>query len=1057
MTFSTPSHLTRTRQALVVLVVAALFVPLAGPVAAVENETSTTFVESDIAADTTWTPEDGPYRIIQSVHIDPGTTLTIRPGTDVQLAEGITLSVDGSLVVDGTAARPVTVSRSAGAAADRRWASIRYNGTSESRLVVRNTTLQGGTSGVTVSRADGSITITDSTFRDFSKAGLSVDDAAETPRITIERSAFRRIDGHAIRATPLSGATGETSITASPAEREERSVHTLSLDAGVGVTFDAVELRYADAGSVDDVDAESIERIGLDSNRNGTIERSFDSFVTDVSARDGRVRISLSRPVSIPSDGRLLVEYEDVVNPETRGFYPVAVDLRKGTVSQLSDGVRGSLTVGNVTSPVDERAASTTRVRQLTVRESSFRDINGNGVFVAADGIGRLWLLNNEISATAGSGIAVRAARSDTTLLHNEITAGDAGIQLDARDETTATVVGNEVRGAQTGIRIRQSGTQLPQPGAVTIRDNTLADNVGHGVDLTARSLELNLQLTDNAIRGNGGDAVHVDNWLTRGSDVRGNRLVENGGDGFALDGTVVSGLTLADNAVRDNGGAGLELRTGAAARGVAVRNNTVRDNGGHAVSVRSDLIIHRTNVSENRLANNAGAGLLVASPITHRGELSVANNTIAANSYGVVVRGVVETDVRDNDIVFNTNAFADPVPVSGVTPGTGVYVAEGASGAIINQAESTVPLEELVANPELTQRLTVARLWDDTVVVLRTDGESETRSAEASALTIRRVSGALPTGIGVQTAGEGTRTHHVVNNSIYGQDRGLTVDIERLVSANATARIVVDPIRTVDAESNYWGAASGPYHSSILPSGEGNPVVTERGWVDFTPFRTAAPDELYTRPTARIDAPATATAADELRLSGAGSTSDTSPVGRYHFFVNGTERAVQSTPELSVTMSEQPLDVGLAVESRLGIDSDTVRATVGVAPPEATPSVTTATSPNTAGATTTSHSPTNDSTDDGFLGGLASVWGLLGSGLYVGALGLGGYGMALTLQRRSPPVSGLRIQLLAGAAVLVWLIGGLVGTASLIGVGLAAGVAWAGLTGVAYVLAMRG
>ncbi|WP_198526136.1 right-handed parallel beta-helix repeat-containing protein [Haloferax sp. ATB1] len=1053
--FLTSSSLGWTRRILVVLVVVSLFVPLASPAAAAQSEANTTFVESDITADTTWTPEDGPYRIIQSVHIDPGTTLTIRPGTDVQLAEGITLSVDGSLVVDGTVAQPVTISRSEGAAAERRWASIRYNGTSDSRLVVRNTTLQGGTSGVTVTRADGSITITDSAFRDFSNAGVSVGDTASTPPITIERSAFRRIDGHAIRATPLRGATGETSVTASPATRDNRSNHTLSLDAGVGVTFDTIELRYADAGSVDDVDAESIARIGLDSNRNGTIERSFDSLVTDVSGTDGRVRISLSRPVSIPSDGRLLVEYGDVLNPETRGIYPVAVDLRKATVSQLSDGVRGSLVVGNITSPV-ERADPTTRVRQLTVRESTFRDINGSGVFAAADGVGRLWLLNNEVSATAGSGIAVRAARSDTTLLHNHITAGDAGIQLDARDETTATVAGNEVRGARTGIRIRQSGTQLPQPGAVTIRDNTLADNVGHGVDLTARSLELNLQLTDNAIRGNGGDAVHVNNWLTRGSDVRGNRFVENGGDGFALDGTVVSGLTLADNTVRDNEGTGLEIQTGAAARGVDVLNNTVHDNEGHAVSVRSNLIIHRTNVSENRLANNAGAGLLVASPITHRGKLSVANNTIAANSYGVVVRGVVETDVRDNDIVFNTNAFADPVLVSRVTPGTGVYVAEGASGAIINQAESTVPLEELVANPELTQRLTVARLWDDTVVVLRTDGESETRSAEASALTIRRVSGALPTGIGVQTAGEGTRTHHVVNNSIYGQERGLTVDIEPLVSANATARIVVDPIRTVDAESNYWGAASGPYHSSILPSGEGNPVVTERGWVDFTPFRTAAPGGLYARPTARIDAPATASAASQLRLSGAGSTGDISPVGRYHFFVNGTER-VQSTPELSVTMGEQPLDVGLAVESRLGIDSDTVTTTIGVAPPEATPTMTTAASPNTAGATTTAQSPTNDSTDGGFLGGLASVWGLLGGGFYVGALGLGGYGMVLTLQRRSPPVSGLRIQLLAGAAVLVWLIGGLVGTASLVGVGLAAGVAWAGLTGVAYILATRG
>ncbi|WP_396613574.1 right-handed parallel beta-helix repeat-containing protein (plasmid) [Haloferax sp. S1W] len=1055
-----------TRRALVAIVVVSLVTSLVSPGAVAETNTDTTFVESDITTDATWTPDGGPYRIIQDIHIAPGATLTIQPGTDIQLAEQITLSVDGSLYANGTDDRPVTISRTDGAAPDRRWASIRYNGTDTSRLVVHNTTLEGGTSGITVDSSDGTIRVVDSTLQDFSTAGLSVDDTTATPSVTIKRSAFRIIDGHAIRASPSMGATGDVSLTASPNGRENRSNHMLSLDAGVGVAFDTVELQYSSAGTVRSVDAQSIERIGLDRNRNGSIERSFFPHVSDVSSTDNRLEISLSKPVRIPSDGRLLVEYKDAVNPATRGIYPVTVDLRKETVSQLSDGVQGSFVVGNITSPVDRNTAADTRVQHVTVRDSTFSQINGSGVFAAADTVRRFWLVNNRISRTDGSGITIRAARSETNFWHNEISAGDAGIQIDARTQASMTASGNQIHDAQTGIRVHQSGAQLTGSGELTLRENTVADNVGHGVGVTAHNTELSFQIANNTIRDNGRDGVHIANWLTRRSTVQGNQIENNGGDGFALDGTGVRKLTLAHNDVEDNAGTGLAIQTQATARRVAVHNNTVKDGGGHGVTVRSEMIVHQTTVRDNRLANNAGAGLLVASPITHRGNLSVAHNTIAANSYGIIVRGVIETTVQENDVVFNTNAFADPVPVSNVNTGTGVYIAEGASGAIVNQAQTTIPLEELVANPTLTQELTIARLWDETVVVLRTDGPSQTRSAEASALQIRQVSGSLPTGIGIQKAGEGSQNHRIVNNSIYGHRRGLTVDIEPLISANTTARIVVDPLRTVEAESNYWGAASGPYHSSILPAGDGNPVVTERGWVDFTPFRTEAQRPLHARPTARIEAPATAAATSQLKLSGATSESNQSPVARYHFVVNGTAQPVQSSPDLKVTMPDQPLEVGLAVENRLGIDSATTTTTIDAAAPTATPASTTTVATTTASATQQNESSTPSSGglfgvgaifSGGLSASLGSLWGLLGSALYLGALVLGGHGMVLTVQNRSPPVSGLRIQGLAVAAVLVWLAGGVLGSGPLIGVGLTAAVSWGGLTAIAYVLATRG
>lgn len=64
---------------------------------------------------------------------------------------------------------------------------------------------------------------------------------------------------------------------------------------------------------------------------------------------------------------------------------------------------------------------------------------------------------------------------------------------------------------------------------------------------------------------------------------------------------------------------------------------------------------------------------------------------------------------------------------------------------------------------------------------------------------------------------------------------------------------------------------------------------------------------------------------------------------------------------------------------------------------------------------------------------------------------------MVLTLQNRSTPVSGRRIQGLAVAGVLVWVVGGLVSAGPLVSIGIVAVVSWGGLTAVAYVLATRG
>jgi len=1046
----------RSQTVLAAFVGAMVVLSMSAPVAAAATTTDpgVTFVESGITTDTTWTPDDGPYRVIQDIEIAPGATLTVAPGTTVELAEDITVSVSGSLRTNGTATRPVEITRAEGAAADRRWGSLRYNGTERSSIRLRHTTLVGGTTGVTVASSDGSVAVVDSTIRDFTTAGLAVTETTAAPSIIVRRSTFRTIGDHAIQASPSAGATDRVSLTAAPDTIGTNADHTLALQPGVGVSTDSIALEYSSDGSVASVDGDSIERIGLDRNRDGSLERSFSESVNSVSSTDSRLEISLSESVEIPSDGQLIVEYDDAVNPSTRGIYPVAVQLRERSVPQLSSGVEAPFVVGGVTSPTElargpeptvvavgdpptvvyRRDANqpATRVRGLAVLGSTFSGIEGVGVFVAADRVSRIQVSRNRIDDVDGSGIDVRAERSESYVLGNEITAAGDGIRVTTSGAASVTATGNRIRDARTGIRVRQLGTDSLAGGEIMLRRNRLTDNAVHGVGIDTDSLELAVDAANNTVGENGRDGISVSGWRVQGGEFRDNELV-------------------------GNGDAGVSIRTDAVARGLDVHNNTITDSGGHGLELRSDLLVYGTDLTDNRLTNNAGAGLVVSSPLTHRSNLSIANNVVAANTYGMVLRGVMGTTVRDNDIVFNTNRFADPVRMAGVEPGTGSYVAEGEAGVILDQENSEIPLSDLVSDPAIDDQLEAVRVGDGIVAVLRTDGPASTRSVDATAVTIRGVSGDIRTGIRIPETGSANSSYRFTENGIYGQDRGLTVDVAPFITANTTALILTERTRTVHAESNYWGEPGGPYHSSILPDGEGNAVVTTQGWVDFIPFRDTPSGTEYTRPTAVIDAPTNPRPGEDVRLSGGDSTSTQGSIVRYRYRINGTAQPGRDRQTYTFEMPEQRVTAGLIVEDDFGIESNSTSVAVEPGTPPA--STTSTALPATETATPTPPASTSPPSGSGptLLGSLGSVWGLLGGVCYLLALGFGLYGMALTVTNRSPSVDGLRIQGLAGLGIVLWIGGGVVGSSPLLTVGIGAAVVWVLLTGAAYVVATRG
>ena len=349
------------------------------------------------------------------------------------------------------------------------------------------------------------------------------------------------------------------------------------------------------------------------------------------------------------------------------------------------------------------------------------------------------------------------------------------------------------------------------------------------------------------------------------------------------------------------------------------------------------------------------------------------------------------------------------------------------------------------MANPRIQAQLANTAPDPETAVVLRTDGDGHARIQAESALPIERALRDLPTGIALPT--DGTEPGiTMTGNDVTGHPVGLAVDLEPLIDANTTARLLVDGMRTVTAEDTYWDSSSGPFHDSILPAGEGDSVETHAGWVDFVPFAPSAHGDEHARPVARISAPETAEPGSTVTVSAAMAIAPNSSVNRYHFVIDGDTRGVRTEPELSFPMPNKSVTVELAVENELGIDSGTT-ASVTIDPEELEP---TATTTPTTGEPPTTTPPADER-------GLAwAVFALFGAGLYLAGLLFGSYGMWLTLKERNPPIEGRTVQALAIGGVGIWAIGGVLVGAGLLIAAIAGGGLWAVLTGIAYLLASR-
>lgn len=275
--------------------------------------------------------------------------------------------------------------------------------------------------------------------------------------------------------------------------------------------------------------------------------------------------------------------------------------------------------------------------------------------------------------------------------------------------------------------------------------------------------------------------------------------------------------------------------------------------------------------------------------------QVTARNNSISQNSVnGIFVSGANDAVIQENRIIANAEGIAiSGSAVSGVDIVGNVVAANIEDGILFD-----------------------ADVHSGIVI------SGNTVSSNKNGLCVSTLTGTYLTNnaIAYNTANgflyeEGN--HIAYRNDIYGNIVGM--------DANISA--------TVDAEYNYWGDSSGPYHVSLNPAGRGDPVAGSGANIDFVFFLTKPVGHVNIKPTAILITDKTLTPTNQAVMFFATESTDEGHVDRYFFnFGDGNSSGWTTlstfTHEYSSVGTYQ---ANLMVMDDFGAVSDTVAVAISV------------------------------------------------------------------------------------------------------------------------------
>lgn len=454
----------------------------AGTIGTVQGQSSPVFIETDITSDTTWTQEEGPYRIVADVAVRPDVTLTVEPGTTIQVAEGVTLSVAGTMEAIGTESAPITITSPRAVPERGSWGSIASSGSGSVTIAFEHVDLRYATTGITLDNPATDLSVSQSTFTALAADGIHVPNPHGATDLTVSASRFRGLDGHAITAgdePELDGSVAGWSVTDSTFQAVNDDGVALDASAVSGLTIRGNEFQG----------------IGMAAIRT-TSDRITGTTIAQNTVTDAETGVG----VETAAIGALTFARNSMTEVTTG----VAIAATENVLDlTLTDNrVTGS---GTGVEVVHDPAGDGYYSFHATVARN---DLSGNDVhgFLLQSGIfaGPSFRVHNNTFAENGwygARFAVGELQN-AAIRDNEFRAnGEAGLSVAARHVRSSTVESNLVRGTVGDGLVFEAAREIT---GLRVADNRILDNAGVGLTVSnTETAEGNYTVADNLVVAN--------------------------------------------------------------------------------------------------------------------------------------------------------------------------------------------------------------------------------------------------------------------------------------------------------------------------------------------------------------------------------------------------------------------------------------------------------------------------------------------------------------------------------------------------------------------------
>lgn len=357
---------------------------------------------------------------------------------------------------------------------------------------------------------------------------------------------------------------------------------------------------------------------------------------------------------------------------------------------------------------------------------------------------------------------------------------------------------------------------------------------------------------------------------------VKESSLMFNGAHGISITGLETSGVTLIDNNISFNNGKGINLLTESYSptmpgyiSNLTFSGNLISFNKNNGIRLFKyatiDAVVNEITISNNSIFSNGGDGLQIFSSGTIF-DVRVSGNNVSYNEGNGI--NVEVSSFSDDSAIYNSDVSNNLVSFNSES---GIYVhvrGQGFEGAI----HDVTVLGNIVLSNRDGISLNARKRLEEEVFDTLTGGNSVSANNHRGIFVL------------------GNLRTNITANSISYNEYGVFYEesVENVANHNDIYNnshgMIVSEGATVNAEHNYWGDTTGPYHELQNPGGNGNPINGNGTNLDFEPFLSAPVGPINKRPVANLTLNRKIATLSEIVTFDGSASSDDGRVYKYLF-----------------------------------------------------------------------------------------------------------------------------------------------------------------------------